>query len=142
MGRLWPNEKTFMGLKFANKALRNFDLMDRVKRLGIKNFRGIYSRDNLPQKIMKKDVGIINLDTKIGVDTHWIAYRNIDPKHTEYFDSFGLKMPSEVTNYLNKSGKPLVFSGDEIQERCSLWILVPLLLIGKTTREKHIRDHT
>ena len=63
---------------------------------------------------MKKEVGIINLDTKIGQGTHWVCYRNIDTKYTEYFDSFGLKMPYEVANYLNKSNKPLVLSGDEI----------------------------
>ena len=35
--------------------------MEWIKRLGIKHFRGIYSRDRLPNKI-KKECGIINLD--------------------------------------------------------------------------------
>ena len=35
--------------------------MDWVKKLGIKHFRGIYSRDGLPRKI-KKECRIINLD--------------------------------------------------------------------------------
>ena len=34
--------------------------MDWVKKLGIKHFRGIYSRDGLPKKI-RKECGIINL---------------------------------------------------------------------------------
>ena len=34
-----------MGIKFINKALSKFDLIDWVKKLGIKHFRGIYSRD-------------------------------------------------------------------------------------------------
>ena len=33
-------------IKFINKPLSNFDLMEWVKKLGIKNFRGIYSRDS------------------------------------------------------------------------------------------------
>ena len=36
---------------FVIKPLSNFDLMDRVTKLGIKHFRGIYSRDGLPKKI-------------------------------------------------------------------------------------------
>ena len=74
---------------------------------------------------MKKKVGIINLDTKIGQGTHWVTYRNIGPDYIEYFDSFGLIMSFKVADYLNKSGKPLVFSGDKIQERdsvlCGYW---------------------
>ena len=90
-------------IKFVNKPLSNFDLIDWVKKIGVKHFRGIYSRDNLPKQILK-EVGIINLDTVIGPGTHWVCFRNID-KHTEYFDSFGLKMPKEVANYLNTSNK-------------------------------------
>ena len=50
--------------------------MDWVKRLGIKNFRGIYSRDGLPKKI-RKECGIINLDDIKGPGTHWVCYRNL-----------------------------------------------------------------
>ena len=100
-----------------------------VKQLGIKNFRGIYSRDNLPDQI-SKECGIINLDSQIGSGTHWAAYRNID-NFCEYFDSFGLKMPSEVKRHLSTSGKKIRYNGDEIQERnsvlCGYWCLYYLL---------------
>ena len=43
--------------------------MDWIKRLGIKHFRGIYSRDGLPHKI-RKECGIINLDDMTGPGTH------------------------------------------------------------------------
>ena len=46
---------------FVIKPLSNFDLMDWVKKLGIKHFRGIYSHDRLPHKI-RKECLIINLD--------------------------------------------------------------------------------
>ena len=81
-------------MKFINKPLSNFELIDWVKKLKIKHFRGINSRDNLPQKMKKDEVGIINLDSQIGPGTHWVAYRNGD-KYVEYFDSFGLIMPKE-----------------------------------------------
>jgi len=110
--------------------LSNFDLLDWVKHLGIKHFRGVFSRDELPKKI-RKECGIINLDSQIGAGTHWVAYRNIDDHVCEYFDSFGLMMPTDVKKYLSKSGKTVLISGDEIQERdsvlCGYWCLYYLL---------------
>ena len=113
-------------IKFINKALSNIDLMNWINKLKIKHFRDIYSRDNLPDKILKKECGIINLDSLIGPETHWVCYRNID-KYCEYFDPFGLIMPKEIQFYLSTSGKLILYSGDEIQERdsvlCGYWCL-------------------
>ena len=103
--------------------------MEWVKKLKIKYLRGIYSRDRLPSKI-KKECGIINLDDIKGPGTHWVCYRNID-KVLEYFDPFGLIMPSEALKYFNTSGKKIVYSIDEIQNRntvlCGYWCLYYLL---------------
>ena len=116
-------------LHFVIKPLSNFDLMEWVKKLKIKYLRGIYSRDRLPNKI-KKECGIINLDDMQGPGTHWVCYRNID-KLIEYFDPFGLIMPSEALKYFNTSGKQIVYSIDEIQNRntvlCGYWCLYYLL---------------
>ena len=113
-----------------NKPLSNFDLLNWVKKLGIKHFKGVYSRDGLPDRIKRNECGIINLDSKIGPGTHWVAYRNVDST-CEYFDSFGLIMPNEVLKYLRTSGKQIFYSGDEIQERdsvlCGYWCLYYLL---------------
>ena len=79
-------------------------MLNWVKKRGIKHFRGIYSRDGLPPKILKDEVGIVNLDSQIGPGTHWVAYRN-SQEYTEHFDSFGLIMPFEIMNYLMTSGK-------------------------------------
>ena len=80
--------------------------------------------------IRNNEVGIINLDDYIGSGTHWVAYRNGN-KYAEYFDSFGLPMPKEVGKYLATSGKPLIYSSDEIQDRdsvlCGYWCLYYLL---------------
>ena len=85
----------------------------------------------MPKQIRSKECGIVNLDTRLGPGTHWAAYRNIDGKYCEYFDSFGLPMPIEVGLYMQQSGKPLEYSGDEIQERdsvlCGYWCLYYLL---------------
>ena len=115
---------------FINKPLSNYDLINWVKQLGIKYFRGVFSKDVLPTQIKNKECGIVNLDNHIGSGTHWVAYRNID-RFCEYFDPFGLMMPSEVKKYMTTSGKQLEYSGDEIQERdsvlCGYWCLYYLL---------------
>ena len=114
-----------------NKPLSNFDLLNWVKKLGIKHFKGVYSRDGLPDRIKRNECGKINLDSKIGPGTHWVAYRNVESTYCEYFDSFGLVMPNEVMIYLMTSGKRIFYSGDEIQERdsvlCGYWCLYYLL---------------
>ena len=126
---------------FINKPLSNLDLLNWVKKLGMKHFRGIYSRDGLPPKILKNEVGIINLDSQIGPGTHWVAYRN-GKNRAEYFDSFGLIMPNEVMIFLMTSGKQIFYSGDEIQERFSaLWILVLILFTGETKRCSYAKCH-
>ena len=88
--------------------MSNIDLLHWVKQLGIKCFRGIYSRDNLPNKIHRLETGIINLDNSIGGGTHWVCYGNVDNQFCEYFDSFGLIIPNEIKNYLHTSGKKIM----------------------------------
>ena len=90
---------------FVNKPLSNFDLEKWIDDLEIKYFRSIYSRDQLPDNIRKKECGIINLDSIKGQGTHWVCYRNIDKQMVEYFDPFGLIMPHEIHHYLAESGK-------------------------------------
>jgi len=100
-----------------------------VKHFGIKYFRGIFSRDNLANAITK-ECGIVNLDSKIGPGTDWVCYKNID-NYCEHFDSFGLKMPTDIQKYMATCGKQIVYSGDEIQDRisvlCRCWCLYYLL---------------
>ena len=109
--------------------------MDWVKKLGIKHFRGIYSRDGLPHAI-RKECGIINLDEIQGPGTHWGCYRNLD-NVVEYFDPFGLIMPNETLKYFSTARKQIVYSMDEIQNRstvlCGYWCLYYLFERQKGT---------
>lgn len=113
-----PQSKTWNSITVLGQ-LSNFGLLNFFKHLKIKYFKGIFSKDNLPN-LITKECEIINLDDQIGVGTHWIAYRNTD-KYCKYFDSFGLKMPTDVHRYLLTSDKQLVYSKDEIQERGSVF---------------------
>ena len=65
-------------------------------------FTGVYSRDNLPDKI--KD-GAVNLDEYSDIGTHWIALY-VNNKTVTYFDSFGVKhIPKEIKKFINDKNK-------------------------------------
>ena len=105
-----------------NYPLSNTDFYQLITALDIKNFRGVFSRDALPNRKHKNECGIVNLDDIKGHGTHWTAY--CKTKKNEYFDSFGLPMPEEVADYL---GKNTIYSPDELQDRdsifCGLWCI-------------------
>ena len=56
-------------------------------------FIGVYSRDNLPDKI-KDGAYVINLDEYSDIGTHWIALY-VNNKTVTYFDSFGIELIRE-----------------------------------------------
>ena len=63
-------------------------------------FNGVYSRNNLPNKI-KKGAYVINLDEYENTGTHWVALF-VKPKYMVYFDSFGIEhIPKEINKFIN-----------------------------------------
>ena len=65
-------------------------------------FNGVYSRDNLPDKI-KYGAYVINLDEYSDIGTHWVAFY-VDGKTATYFDSLGIEhFPREIKNFTNKN---------------------------------------
>ena len=62
-------------------------------------FNGIYSRDNLPDKI-KDGAYVISLDECYDIGTHWVAlYAN--NKTVTYFDSSGVEhIPKEIKKFI------------------------------------------
>ena len=63
-------------------------------------FNGVYSRDNLPNKI-KDGAYVINLDEYSDIGTHWISLylKNND---VTYFDSFGVEhIPKEIKKFID-----------------------------------------
>ena len=72
-------------------------------------FNGVYSRDNLPNKI-KDGAYVINLDEYSDIGTHWVAlWVNIN--NVTYFDSFGVEhIPKEIKAFIkNKNIKTNIF---------------------------------
>ena len=75
-------------------------------------FNGIYSRDNLPDKI-KDGAYAINLDEYSDIGIHWIALY-VNNKTLTSFDSFGVKhIPKEIKKFINN--KNIVANAFRIQ---------------------------
>ena len=71
-------------------------------------FNGVYSRDNLPDKIKDGAYGI-NLDKYSDIETHWIAlYANT--KTVTKLDSFGVEhIQKEMKNFINNKNIMAIF---------------------------------
>ena len=64
-------------------------------------FNGVYSRDNLPNKI-KDGAYVINLDEHSDIGTHWIVLY-VKNNYVTYFDSFGVEhIPIEIKAFMNR----------------------------------------
>ena len=81
-----------------NKPLRNFEIEDAVKKIGLKNFCGVFLRDTLPKKPKRNECAIMNLDDTSGDGTHCVAWFKRGDKKW-YFDAFGLPPPTELNDY-------------------------------------------
>ena len=63
-------------------------------------FIGVYSRDNLPDKI-KNGAYVVNIDEYSDIGTHWIALY-VNNKTVTYFGSFGAEhIPKEIKRFIN-----------------------------------------
>ena len=81
--------------------MSNFQIIEKCKELKIKNFRGVYMRDELKGKSTKNECLILNHDISENDGTHWTALF-IKNGVSFYFDSFGFDPPLEVQSYCRK----------------------------------------
>ncbi len=93
------NSINVCGLILPIEPLSNIQLEDAAKKLGIRNFRGAISRDELPKAYVRGSCGIVNLDNSYGSDTHWVAYYD-GGTHKFYFDPYGIQPPLEILRIL------------------------------------------
>jgi len=122
--------------------LSNFDLIDAASKLAIKNFRGVFMRDQLPKQPNRVETGIINLDNSTGAGTHWVAYA-IDPRAIVYFDSYGLAPPIEFNKYVSTMNAPVYYSTLPTQQLsdppiCGSEVLNTLAAISSSRKPPHV----
>lgn len=96
------------------EPLSNIDIADRCKKLKIKNFKGVFMRDEL-NKSSKKECLVLNLDHSRNNGTHWTCLF-IQNNTCYYFDSYGFKPPLEVEKYC-RNIKDFYYSTFRIQNK-------------------------
>ena len=111
------------------KPLSNFDIEKIVKKLKIKKFRGVFSKDMLPAQMKGNESVIINIQDYLdGGGTHWVCvYNNPDNPDCIYFDSFGMRPSDVVIKYMKTAGKGIVYNSGHIQNMnsimCGYWCI-------------------
>ena len=71
-------------------------------------FNGVYSRNNLPDK-MKDGAYVINFDDYFDTVAHWIALY-VNTKTVRYFDSFGVEhILKEIKKIINNKNIMQIF---------------------------------
>ena len=124
------------GILIENKALSNYELIEYIKQLKIKHFRGVFMRDDLPKKKRTKECGIVNLADSLSDGTHWVCYFNNLPsaaaqEQNYYFDSYGLPPPLEIVEYL---GDNLEYNIYQIQKSGQICGHLCLYFLNRITK--------
>ena len=92
-------------------------------------FNGVYSRNNLPNKI-KKGAYVINLDEYENTGTHWVSLF-VKANEVIYFDSFGVEhIPKEINKFIgNKKLKQVYLEYKHTIQLCADIFVQNLLII-------------
>ena len=100
------SKKKHLNLLLPFHPLTNIEISDYYK--NEPRFNGVYSKNNLPNKI-KNRAYIINLDEYKNTGTHWVSLF-VKLKYTVYFDSFGVEhIPKEINKFKRNNIKSNIF---------------------------------
>ena len=92
-------KKFISGFKLI-EPLNNYQIIEKCKELKIKNFKGVFMRDELNNKKSDKDeCMIINIDHSQNEGTHWTGLF-IKNGISYYFDSYGFPPLDELKKIL------------------------------------------
>ena len=121
-----------MGFLMSPHPLTNFEIQEYYQ--NEPRFNGVYSRNNLPNKI-KDGAYVINLDEHADVGTHWIALF-CNRNEIVYFDSFGVEhIPEEIKKFVgNKNITANIFrvqANDSVMYGYFYIEFVDFMLAGK-----------
>ena len=111
-------------------SLSNFDIMKIIQSQGVDDFKGVYMKDQLPDKLERGSY-IINLQSsKEGNGTHWVCLY-YTPNYSYYYDSYGFIAPLEV----QKKIIPYMYNDLEIQDidstACGFYCVAFVLYLNK-----------
>ena len=104
--RAGSGTKKKLNLLLPFHALTNIEISEYYK--NEPRFNGVYSRNNLPNKL-KKGAYVITLDEYENTGTHWVSLF-VKTKYTVYFESFGVEhIPKDINKFNNNDIKSNIF---------------------------------
>ena len=121
-------------ISVPDKPLTIIELVRYTRLLKIPDFRGVFTRDTLPQYPLNVECGIVNFNTSNLPGSHWVCYyRNKNERI--YFDSYRQITPVDFQRYLNTGsefdrGKEVIQRNTDIVQAAStpvcghLWLFV------------------
>ena len=121
----------------SDRGLTNFDLISYIEQLKVPYFRGVFMRDELPDRKHIIECGIMNLNKSEQIGSHWVCFvRN--KKDRIYFDSFGQITPLELQKYLKtkqefKNNTPVIKRNTDIVQRVNTHVCGHLCLVVLTS---------
>lgn len=101
-----------------SRLLNNSDLEEMCKNHNVPLI-GVFPKDKLEYTTPTKGAYIINLDDSDGGGTHWVGL--ILDKYISYFDSFGIKKPQDIRDFIwryideNDMSDACIYSTKQIQ---------------------------
>jgi len=119
-----------------NKPLSNIEIEDVVKKIGLKNFPGVFLRDTLPKEPKRNECVIKNPDDTSGDGMHLVGWFKRGDKKW-YFDSFALPPPTELSNYLGD----VFYPTEQIQPRQAVICgHLCLFVLKEMKKGKHLQE--
>ncbi len=121
--------------------ISNLSLDRDAKSLGIRNWRGVFSKDRLPNP-MPAGKYIVNMENSIvrgkpGRGSHWIAV-DVRPERTIYLDPFGVPAPPVI---IKRSTKPFHWSHQQVEDADSkLCGWISLYFLNENSRGRSYQD--
>jgi hypothetical protein len=122
-----------------SNALSNLEIIDIIKNRNLeKHFGGVYSKDQLPNELIKDKFYIVNLqDHDEGNGSHWVSFYYNYPSTSIYFDSYGFIAPRDVQKRIT----PYIFNDKDIQDfnssACGFYCIAFItFLYNKTDKEQ------
>ena len=97
-----------------SNALSNLEIIDIIKNRNLeKHFGGVYSKDQLPNELIKDKFYIVNMESSnVGNGSHWVVFYYNYPSTSIYFDSYGFIAPRDVQKRIT----PYIFNDKDIQD--------------------------
>ena len=109
-----------------------------AKKLKLRHFRGVFMSDELPEKPLSNECGIVNLKSSKFNGSHWTCWWK-EGNNKYYFDSYGIRPSNEIVKYLHS---PINYSSFQIQQfsesNCGEWCLFVLDRLNKGYNYKDV----